>query len=167
MAAADVAEGRCRIADRDALDPDAGDRPDGEPSRRAWTRPVLGYRLSAGFGGSGANWSGTHTGQDFAVPTGTPVRSVGPGTVVAAGCGGPFGISMVIRHPGGWYSQYAHLAAPFVGPGRVVRPGEWIGLSGTTGNSTGPHLHFEVRTSPEFGSAVDPVEWLRRRGVGV
>ncbi|MEU5126097.1 M23 family metallopeptidase [Streptomyces mobaraensis] len=167
LAAAEVAEGRCRTADRDALEPDEGERPGGDPSRRGWTRPVLGYRLSAGYGGSGANWSGTHTGQDFAVPTGTPVRSVGPGTVVSAGCGGAFGISMVIRHPGGWYSQYAHLAAPFVAPGRRVRPGEWIGLSGTTGNSTGPHLHFEVRTTPEFGSAVDPVEWLRRRGVGV
>ncbi|WP_171164815.1 M23 family metallopeptidase [Streptomyces sp. I05A-00742] len=167
LAAAAVAGGRCEAADRDGLDADDAARPDGDPDRDGWTRPVLGYRLSAGYGGSGANWAGTHTGQDFAVPTGTPVRSVGPGTVVASGCGGAFGISMVIRHPGGWYSHYAHLATPFVAPGHRVRPGEWIGLSGTTGNSTGPHLHFEIRTTPEFGSAVDPVEWLRRRGVGL
>ncbi|WP_049719020.1 M23 family metallopeptidase [Streptomyces caatingaensis] len=167
-AAATVDGGRCSPVDRDVLDTDDDDlRPEGERGGRRWTRPVVSYRLSAGYGGSGANWSGTHTGQDFAVPTGTPVRSVGPGTVVDAGCGGAFGISLVVRHPGGWYSQYAHLSAALVAPGRRVRPGEWIGLSGTTGNSTGPHLHFEVRTSPEFGSSVDPVEWLRRRGVGL
>ncbi|GAA2918765.1 M23 family metallopeptidase [Streptomyces thioluteus] len=167
MAAAAVGGGHCAPVDRDALDADDDARPEGDRDGPGWTRPVLSYRLSAGYGGSGANWSGTHTGQDFAVPTGTPVRSVGPGTVVDTGCGGAFGISLVVRHPGGWYSQYAHLAAAFVAPGRRVRPGEWIGLSGTTGNSTGPHLHFEVRTSPEFGTSVDPVEWLHGRGVGL
>ncbi|WP_372408645.1 peptidoglycan DD-metalloendopeptidase family protein [Streptomyces luteireticuli] len=167
MAAAAVGGGHCDPVDREVLEADEDAGPEGDRDGRDWTRPVLSYRLSAGYGGSGANWSGTHTGQDFAVPTGTPVRSVGPGTVVDAGCGGAFGISLVVRHPGGWYSQYAHLAAVFVAPGQRVRPGEWIGLSGTTGNSTGPHLHFEVRTSPEFGSSVDPVEWLRGRGVGL
>ncbi|MFI9720923.1 peptidoglycan DD-metalloendopeptidase family protein [Streptomyces sp. NPDC052396] len=164
LAEAAVGSGRCRPVDRAALDAGDAAHPAGE-AHQGWTRPVLEYQLSAGFGGTGANWASTHTGQDFAVPVGTPVRAIGPGTVVAVGCGGAFGISLVIRHSGGWYSQYAHLAAPFVTPGRPVRAGEWIGLSGTTGNSTGPHLHFEVRTSPEFGSAVDPVEWLRRRGV--
>ncbi|MGK5544964.1 peptidoglycan DD-metalloendopeptidase family protein [Streptomyces sp. URMC 127] len=130
-----------------------------------WTRPVTSYQLTAGFGGVGANWASTHSGQDFAVPSGTPVRSIGAGTVVATGCGGAFGISLVVQHDDGWYSQYAHLAARFVSPGQQVRAGQWIGLSGTTGNSTGPHLHFEIRTSPEFGSAVDPVPWLNERGV--
>ncbi|WP_367129866.1 MULTISPECIES: M23 family metallopeptidase [Streptomyces] len=130
-----------------------------------WTRPVTSYQLTAGFGGVGANWASTHSGQDFAVPSGTPVRAIGAGTVVATGCGGAFGISLVVQHDDGWYSQYAHLAAMFVTPGQQVRAGQWIGLSGTTGNSTGPHLHFEIRTSPEFGSAVDPVPWLNARGV--
>ncbi|MGK5728984.1 peptidoglycan DD-metalloendopeptidase family protein [Streptomyces sp. URMC 124] len=130
-----------------------------------WTRPVTSYQLTAGFGGVGANWASTHSGQDFAVPSGTPVRSIGAGTVVATGCGGAFGISLVVQHDDGWYSQYAHLAATFVAPGQQVRAGQWIGLSGTTGNSTGPHLHFEIRTSPEFGSAVDPVPWLNAHGV--
>ncbi len=164
LAEAAVGHGRCRPVDRSIVDGGDSAHPAGE-ARQGWTRPVLEYQLSAGYGGTGANWSGVHTGQDFAVPVGTPVRSVGPGTVVAAGCGGAFGISLVIRHPGGWYSQYAHLSAPFMAPGRPVRAGEWIGLSGTTGNSTGPHLHFEVRTTPEFGSAVDPVAWLRGHGV--
>ncbi|MGW1072369.1 peptidoglycan DD-metalloendopeptidase family protein [Streptomyces sp. NPDC002537] len=130
-----------------------------------WIRPVESYELTAGFGGTGANWANGHTGQDFAVPIGTPVRSVGEGTVVSVGCGGAYGISLVIQHEGGWYSQYAHLSALLVAPGQQVGTGQCVGLSGTTGNSTGPHLHFEIRTTPEYGSAVDPVEWLNARGV--
>ncbi|MFF4405119.1 peptidoglycan DD-metalloendopeptidase family protein [Streptomyces sp. NPDC001262] len=171
MAESAVRTGSCVPMDRSSVqggveDPDAG-RPGAEISPSGWTRPVVSYELSAGFGGTGANWQGGHTGQDFAVPIGTPVRAVGAGTVVAAGCGGAFGMSLVVRHDNGWYSQYAHLSAVFVSPGHRVRAGEWIGLSGTTGNSTGPHLHFEIRTTPEFGSAVEPLEWLRSRGVHV
>ncbi|MEU4209889.1 M23 family metallopeptidase [Streptomyces sp. NPDC026206] len=170
MAAAAVRNGRCTPVDLDGLqselqdDRNGGDRA-AAISPSGWTRPLLSYELTAGFGGVGAHWASGHSGQDFAVPTGTPVRSVGPGTVVSTGCGGPFGISLVVRHEGGWYSQYAHLAGPLLATGRNVRAGEWIGLSGTTGNSTGPHLHFEIRKSAEFGSAVEPVGWLRARGV--
>ncbi len=173
LAEASIRSGRCTPVDLGNLQnelpagqtgQDAANRGP-EVSRAGWTRPLLTYELTAGFGGTGAHWAGGHTGQDFAVPTGTPVRSVGAGTVVSIGCGGPFGISVVVRHAGGWYSQYAHLSVPLVAPGRPVRAGEWIGLSGTTGNSTGPHLHFEVRRTAEFGTAVDPVEWLRTRGV--
>ncbi|MEU2788557.1 M23 family metallopeptidase [Streptomyces sp. NPDC007100] len=123
------------------------------------------YKLSAGFGGSGRRWARGHTGQDFAVPVGTPVRSVGRGRVISLTCGDGFGISMVVQHGAGVFSQYAHLSAVAVGPGQRVRPGQQIALSGTTGNSTGPHLHFEVRRTPEMGSGVDPVPWLRKRGV--
>ncbi|MEU2515352.1 M23 family metallopeptidase [Streptomyces syringium] len=171
MARAAIARGRCEPLDREsftaaagAYGPAAVDTA-GAAEETEWVRPVLAYELSAGYGDSGASWARGHTGQDFAVPTGTPVRSVGAGTVVSAGCGGPFGISLVIRHADGWYSQYAHLSASFVAPGEPVLAGQWIGLSGTTGNSTGPHLHFEIRTKPGYGSAVDPVAWLRARGV--
>ncbi|MFF5127501.1 peptidoglycan DD-metalloendopeptidase family protein [Streptomyces syringium] len=171
MARAAIARGRCEPLDREkftaaagAYGPAAVDTA-GAAEEAEWTRPVLGYELSAGYGDSGASWARGHTGQDFAVPIGTPVRSVGAGTVVSAGCGGPFGISLVIRHAEGWYSQYAHLSASFVAPGEPVLAGQWIGLSGSTGNSTGPHLHFEIRTKPGYGSAVDPVAWLRARGV--
>ncbi|MEV4432077.1 peptidoglycan DD-metalloendopeptidase family protein [Streptomyces sp. NPDC049585] len=168
-----VRDGRCTPVDLDGLQEELQSSAQAQDdanrgagvSRSGWTRPLLSYELSAGFGGTGAHWASGHSGQDFAVPTGTPVRSVGAGTVLSIGCGGPFGISMVVRHQGGWYSQYAHLAAPLLAPGHRVRPGEWIALSGTTGNSTGPHLHFEVRTTADFGSAVDPVPWLRARGV--
>ncbi|MEU6960011.1 M23 family metallopeptidase [Streptomyces chrestomyceticus] len=130
-----------------------------------WARPVEHYVLSAGFGGSGRRWAHGHTGQDFAVPVGTPVRSVGWGRVDSLTCGDSFGISMVVQHGAGAFSQYAHLSAALARPGQRVRPGQQIALSGTTGNSTGPHLHFEVRRTPRMGSGVDPVPWLASRGV--
>jgi murein DD-endopeptidase MepM/ murein hydrolase activator NlpD len=134
---------------------------------REWITPVETYELSSGYGSGGTRWAHRHTGQDFAVPIGTPVRAVGAGRVVRVSCGGPFGIEIVVGHRGGYYTQYAHLAAVTVDRGDPVEPGQWIGQSGTTGNSTGPHLHFEVRVTPETGSSVDPVPWLLRRGVGL
>ncbi|MEU9333022.1 M23 family metallopeptidase [Streptomyces sp. NPDC048290] len=139
-----------------------------QPPRRFtpdWVAPVETYELSAGFGGGGARWANRHTGQDFAVPIGTPVRAVGEGRVVRVSCGGAFGIQLVLQHPGGHYTQYAHLASVAVDQGERVAAGQWIGQSGTTGNSTGPHLHFEVRVTPELGSGVDPLGWLRGHGV--
>ncbi|MGC3002371.1 peptidoglycan DD-metalloendopeptidase family protein [Streptomyces sp. G35A] len=130
-----------------------------------WVAPVETYQLSASYGSGGTRWANRHTGQDFAVPIGTPVRAVGTGKVVKVSCGGAFGIEIVLRHPGGYYTQYAHLAAVAVDQGERVTTGQWIGQSGTSGNSTGPHLHFEVRVTPEMGSAVDPVRWLVQRGV--
>ncbi|MBT2382829.1 M23 family metallopeptidase [Streptomyces sp. ISL-11] len=165
MAEAAIGSGHCAPVEPPPVTEPA---PTAENDARApleWVRPVTSYQLSAGFGGTGTSWANGHTGQDFAVPIGTPVRAVGAGTVVSVGCGGPFGISLVVQHEGGWYSQYAHLSALLAAPGTQVRAGQWIGLSGTTGNSTGPHLHFEIRTRPEYGSAVDPVAWLKARGV--
>ncbi len=117
---------------------------------------------------AGSSWSkGYHTGVDFPVPTGTPVKSVGAGTVVAAGWEGSFGYQVVVRHPDGRYSQYAHLSAISVRNGQSVGAGQRIGRSGSTGNSSGPHLHFEVRTGPGFGSDVDPLAYLRAGGVTI
>ncbi|WP_338684419.1 M23 family metallopeptidase [Streptomyces acidiscabies] len=135
------------------------------PSSSGWVAPVESYRLSAPFGSGGARWAHRHTGQDFAVPIGTPVRAVGAGRVVRVACGDGFGVQLVIGHPGGYYTQYAHLSSVAVDPGERVSAGQWIGQTGTTGNSTGPHLHFEVRVTPEMGSAVNPVPWLAERGV--
>ncbi|MEU6661690.1 peptidoglycan DD-metalloendopeptidase family protein [Streptomyces sp. NPDC046821] len=151
-----VAAGKCRGAAR--LDQS------GTPTTRAWVPPVEDYTLSAGFDSAGDHWAQRHTGQDFAVPIGTPVRVVGAGKVVKVSCGGAFGIEIVVSHPGGYYTQYAHLAAVLVDQGETVRAGQWIGQSGTSGNSTGPHVHFEVRLTPDFGSAVDPMPWLTERG---
>ncbi|MFI9050606.1 M23 family metallopeptidase [Streptomyces sp. NPDC053427] len=131
----------------------------------AWMRPVERYVLSAPFGGAGSHWAAGHTGQDFAVPVGTPVRSAGGGRIESVTCGDGLGISVVVRHRAGLYTEYAHLSAALVSPGQRVVPGERIALSGDTGNSTGPHLHFEVRRTPYLGSGVDPVPWLRQHGV--
>jgi murein DD-endopeptidase MepM/ murein hydrolase activator NlpD len=115
---------------------------------------------------AGSAWSkGYHTGVDFPVPTGTSVKSVGAGTVVSAGWEGSFGYQVVVRHADGRYSQYAHLSAISVKSGQSVGAGQRIGRSGSTGNSSGPHLHFEVRTGPGFGSDIDPVAYLRAGGV--
>lgn len=122
--------------------------------------PATPYRASGG------SWSkGYHTGVDFPVATGTSVKSVAPGKVVTAGWGGSFGYQVVIRHNDGRYSQYAHLSAISVRSGQSVSAGQRIGRSGSTGNSTGPHLHFEVRTGPGFGSDIDPLAYLRAGGV--
>ncbi|WP_309059448.1 M23 family metallopeptidase [Streptomyces sp.] len=157
QADASVTAGACRGAVR--LD---------QPETRfttSWVAPVETYALSASYGSGGALWANRHTGQDFAVPIGTPVRAVGAGKVVKVSCGGAFGIEIVLKHSGGYYTQYAHLASVAVDQGDRVSPGQWIGQSGTSGNSTGPHLHFEVRVTPEMGSAVNPVPWLAQRGV--
>jgi murein DD-endopeptidase MepM/ murein hydrolase activator NlpD len=130
-----------------------------------WVKPVEEYELSAGFDRVGEHWASRHTGQDFAVPIGTPVRSVGAGRVTSVSCGGAFGIEVIVWHNDGYYTQYAHLASVTVERGQRVLPGQQIGQAGTTGNSTGPHLHFEVRLTPRLGSAVDPEGWLRKRGV--
>ncbi|CAM5399544.1 transglycosylase family protein [Streptomyces hirsutus] len=115
---------------------------------------------------AGSSWSkGYHTGVDFPVPTGTSVKAVAPGAVVSAGWEGSFGYQVVVRHADGRYSQYAHLSAISVKSGQSVTAGQRIGRSGSTGNSSGPHLHFEVRTGPGFGSDVDPVAYLRAGGV--
>ncbi|MGI5353492.1 peptidoglycan DD-metalloendopeptidase family protein [Streptomyces sp. CA-250714] len=139
--------------------------PDGKLSTSGWTRPVEGA-LGTPYGQAGGAWSsGRHTGVDFTVPTGTPVKAAGPGTVQTAGQGGAYGNQVVIRHQDGTYSQYAHLSKISVSAGKHVKGGQKIGLSGDTGNTSGPHLHFEIRTGPEYGSDINPVPFLRERGV--
>ncbi|WP_330297887.1 M23 family metallopeptidase [Streptomyces sp. NBC_00503] len=138
----------------------------------AWEKPVTSYTLSATFGKGGAMWSHKHSGQDFAVPVGTVVDAVSAGTVVKAGPNGggdgpAYGNAVVIKHANNTYSQYAHLSKIQVKIGQKVSMGQQIALSGNTGNSSGPHLHFEIRTTPNYGSAVNPVAFLRKVGVTV
>ena len=138
----------------------------------SWMHPVKKYRLSASFNQAGGMWQSTHSGQDFAVASGTDVVAAHGGTVVKAGGNGAgdgpaYGNAIVIRHGNGTYSQYAHLSRIDVRIGQVVATGQHIARSGNTGNSSGPHLHFEIRTSANYGSAVDPVAFLRSKGVTV
>ncbi|MGO4461270.1 M23 family metallopeptidase [Streptomyces sp. M-16] len=137
-----------------------------------WDKPVKSYTLSATFGKGGTMWSHKHSGQDFAVPVGTPVKAAAAGTVVKAGPNGggdgpAYGNAVVIKHANNTYSQYAHLSKIQVRIGQKVSVAQQIALSGNTGNSSGPHLHFEIRTTPNYGSAVNPVAFLRTVGVTV
>ncbi|MFF1544848.1 M23 family metallopeptidase [Streptomyces sp. NPDC058291] len=130
--------------------------------------PITGSYVSTGYQASSSLWSsGSHTGIDFHAASGTTVHAVGSGTVVETGWGGAYGNQVVIRMNDGTYTQYGHLSSIEVSVGQQVTPGQRIALSGATGNVTGPHLHFEARTTPEYGSDMDPVAYLRGHGVNV
>ncbi|WP_412075914.1 transglycosylase family protein [Streptomyces xanthophaeus] len=138
-----------------------------KPVAGGYSAPV-DAALGTAYRVSGSSWSsGYHTGVDFPVATGTSVKSVGPGQVVSAGWAGSYGYQVVIRHTDGRYSQYAHLSALGVKAGQQVSGGQRIGRSGSTGNTTGPHLHFEMRTGPGYGSDIDPLKYLRGHGVTI
>ncbi|MFI7103935.1 M23 family metallopeptidase [Streptomyces sp. NPDC050161] len=134
----------------------------------AFVAPVTGSYVSTAYKASSGLWSsGSHTGIDFHAATGTPVHAVGAGTVVEAGAGGAYGNNIVIKMHDGTYTQYGHMSSLGVSVGQSVTPGQQIGLSGATGNVTGPHLHFEARTGPDYGSDIDPIAYLRSHGVNV
>ncbi|CAM5619503.1 M23 family metallopeptidase [Streptomyces pseudogriseolus] len=133
-----------------------------------FTSPVSGGSVGTAYKVAGSMWSsGYHTGADFVVPTGTSLKAVGAGTVVSAGWGGAYGNQVVIQLNDGHYAQYAHLSSLSVSAGQTVSAGQQVGLSGATGNVTGPHLHFEIRTTPDYGSDVDPISYLRSKGVSI
>lgn len=126
-----------------------------DDSAIAFQRPVNG-RISSQFGNRFHPIDKTakfHGGMDIAVPTGTPVSSAADGTVSFAGRRGGYGNLVIIDHPDGRQTRYAHLSSLTVSAGDNVSMGQLIALSGSTGKSTGPHLHFEVR---ENGQVVDP-----------
>ncbi|MGF0175298.1 LysM peptidoglycan-binding domain-containing M23 family metallopeptidase [Streptomyces sp. Marseille-Q5077] len=133
-----------------------------------FSAPLDGATLGTAYKVAGSMWSsGYHTGVDFSAPTGTPLKAVGAGTVVSAGWGGAYGNQVVIQLADGHYAQYAHLSSLSVSSGQSVTAGQQVGLSGATGNVTGPHLHFEIRTTPDYGSDLDPVAYLRSKGVSI
>ena len=121
--------------------------------------PVSG-RVSSSFGRRKAPKKGAstyHKGMDFAVPTGTAIRATSGGVVTKAGWGSGYGYVVYIRHPDGKESRYGHCSKVLVKAGQSVKQGEKIALSGNTGISTGPHLHFEILVG---GSQVNPLKYL-------
>ncbi|MEO3973765.1 transglycosylase family protein [Streptomyces sp. CAU 1734] len=141
---------------------------DKAPARTARLSAPVDAGTGTPYRKAGSSWSsGYHTGVDFPVPTGTSVKSVASGRVVSAGWADAYGYQVVIRHNDGKYSQYAHLSALTVRAGQEVSSGQRIARSGSTGNSSGPHLHFEVRTGPGYGSDIDPLAYLRSGGVSL
>ncbi|MFJ3865254.1 M23 family metallopeptidase [Streptomyces nigra] len=134
----------------------------------SYVSPIAGSYVSTSYQSGGAVWSsGSHTGIDFHAASGTSVHAVGAGTVVEAGWGGAYGNNVVIKMNDGTYTQYGHLSSIGVSVGQTVTPGQQIGLSGATGNVTGAHLHFEARTTAEYGTDIDPVAYLRSHGVDI
>jgi murein DD-endopeptidase MepM/ murein hydrolase activator NlpD len=132
---------------------------------RRYALPVNDYVLTAHFGQPGPHWAKRHTGQDFAVPTGTPVHAVADGVVVYSGWDNAYGRYMRIRHKDGVESWYGHLSEFEVRSGHV-KAGKVIAYSGSTGNVTGPHLHLEIRKPDgDNGTPIDPVDWLHDHSV--
>ncbi|WP_246198761.1 S8 family serine peptidase [Sodalinema gerasimenkoae] len=115
-------------------------------SSSAWQHPLPGHRVSSEYGPRG---SGFHYGIDVAAPTGTPIKAAKPGRVVEVGYHpNGWGNFVRINHPDGFQTIYAHMSRVNVSVGQTVSGGSTIGQVGSTGWSTGPHLHFEVRVAP-------------------
>ena len=119
-------------------------------------------RITSRFGWRTHPLSGTrrfHSGIDIGAPTGTPVVATGTGTVISAGWNGGYGKAIIIQHNDVQQTLYGHLSQISVQPGQVIEQGTVIGLVGSTGNSTGPHLHFETRMpNGDKWVAIDPSE---------
>ena len=125
-----------------------------------YIKPISGGRLSSGFGGRKAPKRGAstyHKGVDWSTPTGTAVVASCGGVVTKAGWGSGYGYVVYIQHPDGKETRYGHLSKVLVSAGQSVSQGQKIALSGNTGISTGPHLHFEIRIG---GTAVNPLKYL-------
>lgn len=128
-----------------------------------WVLPVDSYRLTGTFGEASSLWSTTHTGLDFAAPQGTTIVAVAGGRVVEAGWAGSYGYRTIVELPDGTEIWYCHQARIDVDPGESVDRGQRIGEVGSTGNSTGPHVHIEVR--PDGEGPIDPMVAFAEHGV--
>jgi murein DD-endopeptidase MepM/ murein hydrolase activator NlpD len=135
----------------------------GEIAKNQWQLPTTGYRLTARFGMSGGLWSSNHTGLDFATATGTPIVAMANGVITETGSAGAYGNQTIQTLADGTEIWYCHQTTIGVQPGETVTAGQQIGTVGSTGNSTGPHLHLEVR--PGGGDPVDPFQALVFHGV--
>ncbi|GGT58738.1 M23 family metallopeptidase [Streptomyces purpureus] len=132
-----------------------------EALRPKFALPVELHQLSARYGQAGVNWMSLHTGIDFPVQYGTPVMAATDGTVRTQ-WNSAYGNMAIVTAKDGTETWYCHLSTTKIRSGKV-KAGEVIAYSGNSGNSTGPHLHFEVR--PGGGSAIDPLPWLRSHGL--
>ncbi|RBY95066.1 M23 family peptidase [Blastococcus sp. TBT05-19] len=115
----------------------------------------------------GARWGAMHSGVDIAAPIGTPVHSPEPGVVLQAGPASGFGLAVAVEHPDGAITLYGHVNQYFVSPGQAVTGGQQIAEVGNRGQSTGPHLHFEVHRGGLYADRSNPVPWLQQRGISL
>lgn len=117
--------------------------------------PLSSLRITSGFG---PRWGRTHLGVDFGMNQGSPIFAAGSGTVVFTGYSGSYGNLVKIDHGEGLMTCYAHCSEITAVQGQTVKTGDTVAKVGSTGNSTGPHLHFEVRIN---GQNVDPMKYLK------
>ncbi|MBQ6442523.1 MAG: M23 family metallopeptidase [Lachnospiraceae bacterium] len=120
-----------------------------------YIKPIHGGRFSSGFG---RRWGRMHKGVDWACPTGTVVFASSDGVVEYAGWGNGYGNTILLSHPDGRKTRVGHLSKILVHDGQSVKQGETIGLSGSTGRSTGPHVHFEIYIN---GTQVNPLDYIK------
>lgn len=126
-------------------------------NNKGYLWPTTSKTITAYFGASGSRWSSTHTGLDIGVPSGSNIMASKSGTVIYSGWNGSYGYYVKIDHGNGIITAYAHNNRLLVSAGDKVKQGDIIALSGSTGNSTGPHLHFEVIVN---GSFKNPLNYL-------
>jgi murein DD-endopeptidase MepM/ murein hydrolase activator NlpD len=142
----------------------AGGGDGGAPSTSNYVFPTSGY-ISSCFGW---RWGALHGGVDIAAPIGTPIYAATSGIVARSGFANGFGLAIYIRGDDGATTVYGHVNREFVSAGMRVHAGQLIAEVGNRGNSTGPHLHFEVHPSGVlYGGQINPMPWLRARGVDV
>jgi murein DD-endopeptidase MepM/ murein hydrolase activator NlpD len=135
--------------------------PAAAPGSGGYVKPVDG-RFTSGFG---ARWGTTHYGIDLAAPIGTPIRAVTDAVVIEAGPASGFGLWMRLRHPDGTVTVYGHMNTIDRPTGAHVAAGEQIATVGTRGQSTGPHLHFEVWPGGQRNARINPQPWLAQHGI--
>jgi murein DD-endopeptidase MepM/ murein hydrolase activator NlpD len=135
-----------------------------EAARPKAVLPVAGARLTSTFG---PRWGTLHAGIDLAAPIGTAEYAAMDGIVLEAGPASGFGLAVYIQHQNGDVTVYGHMEKILVSAGQVVKAGDTIALLGNRGQSTGPHLHFEVHVGGINGTKIDPLPWLRERGIAI
>jgi murein DD-endopeptidase MepM/ murein hydrolase activator NlpD len=129
----------------------------------AWVNPNPTARVTSCFG---PRWGRLHAGVDLAAPDHTPIVAAGAGVVVRAGAAEGYGNAVLIDHGNGYLTHYGHLSVIAVQVGQQVTAGERIGDEGSTGHSTGPHLHFEVHEG-YYKNPIEPAEWMHQHGVDI
>jgi murein DD-endopeptidase MepM/ murein hydrolase activator NlpD len=161
---AEVAASRAARAETEAAEASAAAEAAAEAARPRAVLPVDGARLTSGYG---SRWGTFHYGIDLAAPMRTPEYAAVDGVVLRAGSASGFGLAVYILHENGDVTVYGHMDSILVEPGQYVEAGETIALLGNRGQSTGPHLHFEVHEGGVDGDRIDPIPWLEARGVAV
>jgi hypothetical protein len=126
-----------------------------------WVHPMAEGAVTSCFG---PRWGRLHAGVDLATASGTPIHAAGAGLVVRAGEAGGYGNAVLIDHGNGFLTHYGHMSAIGVTEGQQVTVGQEIGKEGSTGHSTGPHLHFEVHEGG-YKNPIEPTAWMAERGV--